>query len=103
MLLDEVLAVGDGAFQRRCMAKINELAASGKTLLFVSHSLTAVASMFSRVIWLDQGAVRMDGDCDEVIEAYEEWSGEGDKAEPIAAGGKPAEAAAASAPAGNSV
>ncbi len=70
LLVDEVLAVGDAAFQRKCVGKMAEAADGGRTVLFVSHNLGAVGSLCSRVLWLDQGRLRRDGPGREVIEAY---------------------------------
>ncbi len=70
LLLDEVFAVGDIAFQRKCMARIDELVANGRTLMFVSHSLETVQSLCERVIWLDGGTIRADGPTDAVLTEY---------------------------------
>jgi ABC-type polysaccharide/polyol phosphate transport system ATPase subunit len=71
LVLDEVMSVGDQAFQKKCAGRIELMAASGVTLLFVSHSLAAVELMCPRTIWLDHGRVRMDGPTAQVAEAYE--------------------------------
>jgi ABC-2 type transport system ATP-binding protein len=76
LLVDEVLAVGDEAFQRKCYRKIAEMQSSGKTILFVSHDLTAIRRVASRTVWLHQGALRADGATEEVLEEYEAWSAE---------------------------
>jgi lipopolysaccharide transport system ATP-binding protein len=70
LLLDEVLAVGDVAFQRRCLGKMSEIASGGRTILFVSHNMEAVAGLCSRAIWLDGGRIRMDGPAKSVVHAY---------------------------------
>jgi lipopolysaccharide transport system ATP-binding protein len=70
LLVDEVLAVGDGAFQKKCLGKMQDAGASERTVLFVSHSLPAVRSICTRVILLDQGRVILDGPTDEVLGAY---------------------------------
>ncbi len=70
LLTDEVLAVGDESFQRKCMEKIAELQSSGKTILFVSHSMDAIRSLCSRVLWLHQSRVRMLGSAAAVTDAY---------------------------------
>jgi len=70
LLVDEVLAVGDEAFQAKCYGKIGEFQQAGKTIVFVSHDLDAVRRVASRAVWLDQGAVRADGPTDGVVEAY---------------------------------
>lgn len=68
--VDEVLAVGDAEFQRRCLGKMSEFAREGRTLFFVSHDLGAIAQMCQRVIWLDSGSIRHDGDAARSIELY---------------------------------
>jgi len=70
LLIDEVLAVGDEAFQRKCMRKIAEFKRRGKTIVFVSHDLDAVRELCSEVIWLDGGVIRARGRPDEVIVQY---------------------------------
>jgi lipopolysaccharide transport system ATP-binding protein len=70
LLLDEVLAVGDVAFQRRCLGKMSEIASAGRTILFVSHNMEAVAGLCARAIWLDRGKIRMDGPARSVVHAY---------------------------------
>jgi ABC-type polysaccharide/polyol phosphate transport system ATPase subunit len=70
-IIDEVLAVGDHAFQAKCRAKILELKASGKTLLCVSHAAAGVQHLCERAIWLDHGQVVLDGPLTEVVDAYE--------------------------------
>jgi lipopolysaccharide transport system ATP-binding protein len=71
LLIDEILAVGDHAFQEKCHQTIAGLLAAGKSMLFVSHAAPAVQLMCKRAIWLDHGSVMMDGPVDEVLEAYE--------------------------------
>jgi ABC-type polysaccharide/polyol phosphate transport system ATPase subunit len=71
LIIDEVLAVGDQAFQTKCMDKILEFKDQGKTLLFVSHSTGAVQKLCERALWLDHGELLMDGDAAEVAAAYE--------------------------------
>lgn len=70
LLIDEVLAVGDESFQRKCLKRINEFKAQGKTLLFVSHSMDAVRDLCDEAVWLDRGQVRATGDTQEVIGDY---------------------------------
>jgi len=72
LLLDEVLAVGDMSFQRKCLARVDELTSGGRTLFFVSHGMDSITRYCDRCIWLDSGSVRMDGDVQEVISAYVE-------------------------------
>lgn len=73
VVIDEVLGVGDAAFQRKCHDKISEMRAAGKTLLCVSHSPETVKEFCERAIWLHQGEVVMDGRVRGVIEAYTEF------------------------------
>jgi ABC-type polysaccharide/polyol phosphate transport system ATPase subunit len=70
LLIDEVLAVGDEAFQRRCLARMDELRARGQTIVFVSHILNDLRRLCPRVIYLERGIVRMDGDAGTVIDGY---------------------------------
>lgn len=70
LLVDEVLAVGDGEFQRKCLQAMSDLHNTGRTVLFVSHNLTAVENLCSRAIWIDGGQVREDGTPLQVIESY---------------------------------
>jgi lipopolysaccharide transport system ATP-binding protein len=70
LLVDEVLAVGDQAFQAKCFARARELHEQGVTILFVSHDLDAVIRLCSRAIWLDKGQVRSVGAADDVIADY---------------------------------
>lgn len=70
LVLDEVFSVGDQNFQKKCVAKIGEFQERGKTLLFVSHQIDNVISTCDRAIWLDHGAMKMDGPVEAVAEAY---------------------------------
>ncbi len=70
LLVDEVLAVGDAVFQRRCLGKMGDFASTGRTILFVSHNLAAVRNLCTRAIWLKQGKVRADTDPGQAISAY---------------------------------
>jgi ABC-type polysaccharide/polyol phosphate transport system ATPase subunit len=70
LLVDEVLAVGDEAFAHRCLGRIEEFVAAGKTLLLVSHSLPLVEEHCDRVLWLDGGRCRLVGGPRRVIDAY---------------------------------
>jgi ABC-type polysaccharide/polyol phosphate transport system ATPase subunit len=72
ILLDEVLAVGDAAFQDKCLQRMLSLKQEGRTFLFVSHSLEAVRLLCERTIWLDKGEMLMDGASDEVLAAYQQ-------------------------------
>jgi len=70
LICDEVLAVGDAAFQKKCLAKIKGFAQSGKTVLFVSHNPETVRSLCPRSIWLKDGRVQKDGETEEVLDGY---------------------------------
>jgi lipopolysaccharide transport system ATP-binding protein len=73
LIVDEILAVGDVQFQRKCIGKMSQAAAGGRTVLFVSHNMVAVRSLCSRAILLTDGSIRMDGKPSEVIEHYPRW------------------------------
>jgi lipopolysaccharide transport system ATP-binding protein len=70
MLVDEVLAVGDAAFQRKCLDKMEEVGRKGRTVLFVSHNMPAITRLCPRTILLDGGRVVADGPSHEVVSAY---------------------------------
>jgi len=70
LIVDEVLAVGDVAFQRKCLGKMSDVADGGRTVLFVSHNLAAVQNLCTRVIHLADGRMVDDGEPDEVIRGY---------------------------------
>ncbi|TMD58682.1 MAG: ABC transporter ATP-binding protein [Chloroflexi bacterium] len=70
LLVDEVLAVGDEAFQVKCGARINSFRERGVTVLLVSHDLSLVRTLCSRAIWLDAGSIRAAGSPDEVADLY---------------------------------
>ena len=70
LLIDEVLSVGDIAFQQKCLARINELKRQQKTMVFISHNLNAVQRICDRAIFLSNGAVIQDGEVEPVIRAY---------------------------------
>ncbi len=70
LIVDEVLAVGDMAFQRKCLGRMREVGRSGATVLFVSHNMPAVESLCSRAILLDHGQVALDGSVRELIQEY---------------------------------
>ncbi len=77
LIVDEVLAVGDGAFQKKCLNKMGSFANSGRTVLFVSHSMEAVRDLCQRGIWMKDGRVHQDGPAEETIAAYfDEMSGD---------------------------
>jgi ABC-type polysaccharide/polyol phosphate transport system ATPase subunit len=71
LLVDEVLAVGDINFQKKCLGKMGEVANVGRTIVFVSHQMNQIRRLCRRVIWMDDGRVRMDGGASDVLAAYE--------------------------------
>jgi homopolymeric O-antigen transport system ATP-binding protein len=70
LIVDEVLAVGDASFQRKCLGKMGEAARGGRTVLFVSHNLAVVQSLCTRGLFLRGGRVECDGTADEAVSAY---------------------------------
>ncbi len=70
LLIDEILSVGDQHFQEKCFAKMKELKAEGKTMVFVTHSLGAAKKLCDRAVWIYEGKIKMDGNTDEVIDEY---------------------------------
>ncbi len=70
LLVDEVLAVGDSAFQRKCLERIDQMRTDGITLLLVSHSADAVRTICSRAIWFDAGSIVADGTAESVVQRY---------------------------------
>jgi ABC-type polysaccharide/polyol phosphate transport system ATPase subunit len=71
LIVDEVLAVGDYEFEKKCYAKIDEFRANGGTILFVSHNTGAVRRIADRCVWLHKGHVRMIGKPEDVVPLYE--------------------------------
>jgi len=72
LVVDEVLAVGDIAFQEKCLESMQNLRSKGKTLLLVSHSTQMIRQFCDRAIWMDRGEIRKNGKTSEVLAAYEE-------------------------------
>lgn len=70
LIIDEVLAVGDAAFQKKCLGKMKDVEGSGRTVLFVSHNMGAISEFCSRAILLEQGRVKADGAPSEIIPLY---------------------------------
>ena len=70
LLVDEVLAVGDAAFQRQCLGKMQDISRSGRTILFVSHNMPAVTRLCSRAVLIAAGQVVEDGPADRVVARY---------------------------------
>lgn len=70
LMVDEVLAVGDAEFQKKCLGKMHDVSRGGRTVLFVSHNMAAVQALCTRAIWLDGGRVAAIGDTTEVMARY---------------------------------
>ena len=98
LLIDEVLAVGDEAFTRKCLDKIGEFRRRGKTILLVTHSLGLAEKMCDEVLWLRQGKLAGQGDPKRVIDAYLTYVAGGEEALLAREHGQPAAGAEASAP-----
>ena len=70
LLVDEVLAVGDAEFQRKCLGKMGEVAQQGRTICFVSHNMTAIIAFCERAVWLNSGRIMANGPCPQVVTDY---------------------------------
>jgi lipopolysaccharide transport system ATP-binding protein len=70
LVVDEVLAVGDAAFQRKCLGKMGQVSGEGRTVLLVSHNMAAITSLASSCMWIDQGRIRELGRPDATVTAY---------------------------------
>jgi lipopolysaccharide transport system ATP-binding protein len=77
LIVDEVLAVGDAIFQKKCLGKMGEVARGGRTVLFVSHNVGAVRSLCQRAVLLKNGRIERDGDVEAVLETYVQTPFEG--------------------------
>lgn len=75
LICDEVLAVGDIAFQQKCMKRMHEMMENGVTLLYVSHDIKSVQELCTNALWLDRGECRMQGDCEAVCKEYLSYMG----------------------------
>src|SRR5271156_2955172 len=71
LFVDEVLAVGDIEFQKKCLGKMQEVSKSGRTIVFVSHQMNQIRRLCQRCLWIDAGKVRLSGSMLEVVSAYE--------------------------------
>lgn len=72
LLIDEVLAVGDSNFQKKCLGKMGEVSKSGRTILFVSHNIAAMESLCNRCVFLDRGQLVLEGETREVLNFYQQ-------------------------------
>ena len=79
LVVDEVLAVGDVEFQKKCMGKMHDVASGGRTVIFVSHNMSAVRSLTQRCILLHSGELRLEGTTDEALRAYLDSSNKSDE------------------------
>lgn len=75
LIVDEILSVGDIAFQQKSENKMRSMIGGGTTVLFVSHSVEQIKNLCDRAVWLDHGHVKMIGDAKEVCEAYKKFAG----------------------------
>ena len=71
LVVDEVLAVGDTSFQKKCLGKMDTVAEGGRTILFVSHNMGAIERLSRRCLWMDYGGIRTDGPTRQVISSYQ--------------------------------
>ena len=71
LIVDEVLSVGDHRFQMKCQERIQKMRNQGTTILFVSHNLNQVRDVCNKIVWLDKGILKMQGDAEEVCNVYE--------------------------------
>jgi lipopolysaccharide transport system ATP-binding protein len=80
LLVDEVLAVGDINFQKKCLGKMGDVARQGRTVVLVSHQMNQMRRLCHRVVWVDGGQIRMTGSAHEVVSAYESAMARGERA-----------------------
>src|SRR5207247_334857 len=70
LLVDEVLAVGDGAFQRKCLGRMEEVSRQGRTILFVSHNMQAIRHLCKTALWLKDGIIQRADASEAVVHEY---------------------------------
>ena len=70
LIVDEVLAVGDAVFQKKCLGKMGSFAQSGRTVLFVSHNMEAIRNLCQRCLWMNDGRLHKDGSAEDIVEDY---------------------------------
>ena len=73
IIIDEALSVGDSGFAAKCMKKMEEFKASGKTIFFVSHSLSQVKSFCNKALWIEGGELKAYGEIDDIANQYDEY------------------------------
>jgi lipopolysaccharide transport system ATP-binding protein len=86
LLVDEVLAVGDINFQKKCLGKMGDVARAGRTVVLVTHQMNQIRRLCHRVAWIDAGSIRQDGPAHEVLAAYESAMFSGDRAKGLQRG-----------------
>src|SRR5215475_5782009 len=87
LLVDEVLAVGDINFQKKCLGKMGDVARAGRTVVLVSHQMNQMRRLCNRVVWVDGGTIRMVGAAHEVVSAYEAAMFAGERSQGLQRGG----------------
>jgi lipopolysaccharide transport system ATP-binding protein len=70
LIVDEVLAVGDAEFQKKCLGKMKDVSGEGRTVLFVSHNMAAVKSLCTEAIWVNKGIIELSGNSNEIVDQY---------------------------------
>jgi lipopolysaccharide transport system ATP-binding protein len=70
LIVDEVLAVGDAEFQKKCLGKMKDVAGNGRTVLFVSHNMAAIKSLCQKAIWIDSARLKLSGSTQDLVDAY---------------------------------
>jgi lipopolysaccharide transport system ATP-binding protein len=70
LIVDEVLAVGDSAFQKKCLGKMEDVGKEGRTVIFVSHTMSTITTLCQKAIWLSHGHVKMQGDAEQITSKY---------------------------------
>src|SRR6266436_4478223 len=86
LLVDEVLAVGDINFQKKCLGKMGDVARAGRTIVLVSHQMNQMRRLCNRAVWVDAGQIRMAGGTHEVVSAYESAMLSGDRSQGLKRG-----------------
>ncbi len=92
LLVDEVLAVGDAAFQKKCLGKMSDVAHGGRTIVFVSHQMNQIRRLCEKAFWIDGGSIRQAGPMAQVVGAYEAAMTSGEVAGPRTRGARDAKA-----------